>query len=873
MGSSEQADRCTQTIIFGDGDSAIVCRSNFESNDPNTDPWGAGGCTGNPNCATHHMGEWTTGNPTWQSLDIKKNEYSIVHTFPGCGTYIISMTDPNRNDGIVNVPDGTPFSIQDTLRIFCVPGLPSYNNSVFLNNPPIDKACIGVIFIHNPGAVDIDGDSLSYKLGVCYENLNAPIPTYTLPSGVSVDPYTGDLTWNAPIAVPPPFFLPYEYNFAIDIEEWKYNVANKKRYLAGTVRRDMQVRVYDCDNKPPVIANVDDTCILAGANLTFTVTATDQGNNDIVLFSATGDPFTASPPASFSSNVPPQQLTTATGVFSWTPSCNQIRLQPYLVTFKALDDGAPDSNPPVPLTDYETFFIRVIAPSPKNLTASPQCTNMLLTWDPVVCNSAGNPFYKYKIYRKLDCDTLKHGYCETGMPASWGYTQIAVLSNSTTSYSDNNGLVHGNMYSYRVVALYLDGSESYVSDPICNKLVRDVPIITNVDVFSTNATTGSIHVKWIKPIADPANYDTTAVLNQGPYKFELLRAAGYANPAQPAIATFGSPFFAMLNTTSHPDAPLNTISSPYTYRIEFYSDTNHCPTQNASSVFLTCNPSDNQIQISWNEQVPWTNKQYDVYRLNKVTTLWDSIGTTALQTFTDSDLANGVQYCYKVKSIGAYPDTSLPHPLINWSQELCCAPQDMTAPCANELAVDSSCDLSQNILTWTNPNNSCSDDALYYIIYHSDSTGSEFYVTDTIFDINIITFLDDSLNSIAGCYAVASVDSFGNESAFSNLFCVDNCPYYQLPNVFTPNGDDYNNYFTPLHPYKYVHSIDIKIFNRWGVEVFRTVDPEIMWNGLSVQTNARCSDGVYYYVCIVYDIRLEGILPHVLTGNVHLLSK
>jgi hypothetical protein len=33
-----------------------------------------------------------------------------------------------------------------------------------------------------------------------------------------------------------------------------------------------------------------------------------------------------------------------------------------------------------------------------------------------------------------------------------------------------------------------------------------------------------------------------------------------------------------------------------------------------------------------------------------------------------------------------------------------------------------------------------------------------------------------------------------------------------------------------------------------------------------------CSDGVYYYVCIVNDIRLQGIVPHVLKGNVHLLS-
>jgi gliding motility-associated-like protein len=223
--------------------------------------------------------------------------------------------------------------------------------------------------------------------------------------------------------------------------------------------------------------------------------------------------------------------------------------------------------------------------------------------------------------------------------------------------------------------------------------------------------------------------------------------------------------------------------------------------------------------------------------------------------------------------MGAYPDASLPGPLLNWSQELCCSPVDKTPPCPNVLAVDSSCELSQNMLSWTNPNNSCSDDALYYIIYHKDSTSADYAVLDTVFDINTTTYLHDSLFSIAGCYAVTSVDSFGNQSLYSNIVCVDNCPYYQLPNVFTPNGDGSNDFFTPIHPYKYVQSIDIKIYNRWGAEVFRTADPEIRWNGKSMQTKMLCSDGVYYYACIVNYIRLKGIIPQVLTGYIHLLGK
>ena len=858
-GQSCGADRCSLTISFGDGDSAEVYRQNGTP------------CplTGNCEPPCSHCGQYIG----LQSDDVKMNKYVIVHTYPGGGQYIISMTDPNRNQGIINIPGsqqaGTAFSIQDTLVINPLLGC---NNSVTLQNPPIDKACAGKLFVHNPGAVDIDGDSLSYKLGVCFEDAGVPISGYFIPvGGVSVNPFTGDFIWNTPpVATGNSDDHCNEYNFAMDIEEWKkFNGLNGLEYfLVGTVRRDMQVTVCNCLNNPPVISTVDDTCILANTNLTFTVTATDPApSGNVESFIATGGPFNTNPSATFTSDVPPQQ-STATGIFSWTPTCNQVRQQPYMVTFKAVDDGEPDYHA-IPLTDYETFFITVIAPAPKNLTATPNCTNMKLKWDAAFCNPVGNGLLGYRIYRKMGCDTLSPGYCETGMPSSWGYSLIASVSYSATTYTDN-GLVHGIFYSYRVVAYYVDGAQSYVSNPVCNKLVRDVPIITNVDVTATG-TSGAINVKWLSPLANTANYDTTLLANHGPYRFELMRATGFVSPSGSPIAIFSSNYFASLNTTSYLDSPLNTQSYPFTYRVDFYDTLNtSCPAQSASSVFLSCTPNDNIIQLTWQVNVPWTNEQYDIYKFDG--TLWNLIGTTTSQTFTDTGLVNGANYCYKVKSIGAYPDTTLPAPIINWSQELCCSPVDLTPPCAVALAVDSSCALSQNILTWNNPNNSCSDDAIYYILYYMPVENGDFSVLDTIYDITTPTFLDDSLTSIAGCYVVTSVDSFGNESAFSNMVCVDNCPYYELPNVFTPNGDGSNDFFTPLHPYKYVKDIDIKIYNRWGYEVFRTTNPEIGWNGTSAQTKTLCSDGVYYYVCIVHDIRLKGIVPRVLKGNVHLLS-
>ncbi|MBK7181821.1 MAG: gliding motility-associated C-terminal domain-containing protein [Bacteroidetes bacterium] len=122
------------------------------------------------------------------------------------------------------------------------------------------------------------------------------------------------------------------------------------------------------------------------------------------------------------------------------------------------------------------------------------------------------------------------------------------------------------------------------------------------------------------------------------------------------------------------------------------------------------------------------------------------------------------------------------------------------------------------------------------------------------------------------CYVVTAVDSFANESVIVTKICVDNCPIYELPNVFTPNGDNINDLFIPL-PYKFVKDIDIKIYDRWGLLMFETTDPGIFWNGTSKDTKLPCSDGVYYYVCTVNEIRLEGIVPRTLKGFIQLIKQ
>lgn len=841
--NTTMADRCDLIVYFGDSDSATAPRVNGPSN----------------LCST------ADGVPI--ATYTKKNIYEIIHTYPGDGSYVIRMEDPNRNAGICNIPNSVDQSFFIQTELIINPWLGT-NSSPTLLNPPIDEACTGECFEHNPGAFDADGDSLYYSLTTCYANGNT-IFGYSYPPNMSpndIDPVKGDLVWCTPTMI-------CQYNIAILIKEYRRSPYDNKRYYIGSILRDMQIDVAACSNTAPKITNINDTCIVAGTNLNFLVTATDAELN-IVTLNATGGPFQINPAATFSSF---PSLSPVTGQFNWNPNCAQVQLLPYLVTFKATD-----SNPTTPLIDFESVFIRVIAPAPTGLTAIPSGTSMLLNWNTATCNDTlgNNPLLGYKIYRKNICDPWTPSACETGVPSYTGYTLIGTTIPSITAFTDNNngqGLINGVDYSYIIVAYYGDGSQSYASVKSCAQLVRDIPIITNVSVISTGIN-DSIWIHWVKPIGTTANLDTIA--NPPPYEYRLLQATGF-NPLAAAftqVASYSQATFYQLTDSSFISTGLNTKDSAYTYRVDFYSNNLFKgSTSTASSVYLTTAPADKKVNLSWQEFVPWTNYRYDIYRATPVgSSTFVKIDTSNTQSYIDSGLVNGLNYCYKIVSVGQYSDLALPRPLFNNSQIKCEQPIDMVPPCQPTFTIANDCDLFQNTISWVNPNTYCSTDAVQYNIYFSPTIDGSLELIYNSTDINTTTYIHhylfEGIPSVAGCYAITAVDSTGNESPVVTKICIDNCPVYDLPNVFTPNGDGQNDVFGPL-PYRYVKDIDIKIYDRWGLLMFETSNPDILWDGKNKNTKKLCSDGTYFYVCIVNEIRIDGIKPRILKGFIQLIKE
>ena len=230
------------------------------------------------------------------------------------------------------------------------------------------------------------------------------------------------------------------------------------------------------------------------------------------------------------------------------------------------------------MVNFKTFNITIVAPPPLSLTAVPLGTSVKLNWQKPVCQlTTGNHILYYKVYRKENCVPWVHGYCELGVPPYTGFTYIGHTADiNDLQFIDNNngiGLSQGTNYSYVVYALYTDGSESYASNQVCVQLKRDVPILVNVDVKTTDQSTGSVYVRWIKPLLGNNALDTLAV--PGPYEFRLTHYDGYPNATYTSVYSVTKPYFAALNQltdTSFTHTNTNTVANAHTYKIEFYAN-------------------------------------------------------------------------------------------------------------------------------------------------------------------------------------------------------------------------------------------------------------------------------------------------------------
>lgn len=783
---------------------------------------------------------------TYLPNNYKKNVYVSQHTYPGPGIYKIVVQDPNRNYGVVNIPNSVNvvFSIS---TILIVNNSFGHNSTPVLLNPPYDKAALGQIFIHNPAAYDPDGDSLSYKLTICTKEDGKPIPNYTYPPASHkfyVDSISGDLVWDAPTALG-------IYNVAMEIQEWRAGIK------IGSVVRDMQIEVYDTDNNPPVTSDLYDLCVEAGDTVMFDISATDVDGDSVKLIATSGILTSATCPATFTtlSSVPGETHAR----LEWKTCHSSVRHQPYDIIIKA-----EDNNQELQLVDIDNMNIKILGPSPHLLEAVPQGKFIQLSWQPYgTTEIAGFNIYRHEGATELVVDT-----CYDGIPSTSGFVKVGYISGyGTVTFTDTNngaGLESGTEYAYRIVAVYPNGTESKPSNEIVTSLISGVPLIKNVSVRTTSQGNGSIFLGWKKPL----HLDTIPA--NGPYEYMIYRAEGVAGSDYQLIKTIPT---ADLSDTVYVDTLINTLDNGWVYKIELYND---APGNRfligdpsvASSLFLIAAPGDRKVRFTISRNVPWINTDYTFYRFDG--TDWLAVGSTNQLAWTDNNLVNGTEYCYYVASTGGYQGADTPKNLINLSQRTCATPVDNEAPCIPEMTISSQCDSLYNLVRWTVSDPLCYDDIAGYKLYYKQTTEESLGLLADIDDRETHKYFHSLPDYVAGCYAISAYDANGNESPLSSMICVDSCNFYEIPNVFTPNGDDVNDWLVAKTS-ALVEKIEFRLFNKAGVLVFTTTEPKINWDG--TYKGRIVPAGVYYYECEVFERRITGLEQFHLSGFVHVFTE
>lgn len=674
--------------------------------------------------------------------DYTLNVYRMIHNYSSSGAYVISMEDPDRNYGVVNVPNSVsvPMYIESELVINPFVG---YNSSVQLLNAPVDKGCVGKPFYHNPSAYDPDGDSLSYRLVPCKGFNGEDIPGYTYPQSSSlfdIDPVTGVLQWENPM-------LQGEYNVAILIEEWRQGVK------IGSVIRDMQILINACNNNLPQINAIGDTCVVAGSTIDFVVTGLDPDGDQVTL-EASGAPFQLSvspavmtPPNDFGLNPAFE--------FTWHTECSHIRKMPYQVVIHAKDNSFP-----IPLSNVHAINISVIGPAIEGLAVELTSNATYLTWNAYAyCSNVS----AIRVYRRSGSNPYDPDDCETGVRP--GYQLIAELPANATFYNDDNGGVsfdQGVDYCYRVVAMYNDGAESRPSNEVCVMIPNNQPLMTRVSNDETHLIDGPMLLEWASPHEIDPQFTP-------PYTYRLIRNLdGVEN------TVYSGPDSTFCDT----EVNLREVQS-LAYRVEM-KDANQLVmgmSAAAGAVMLTGTGGDKTASLSWIESVPWVIDSTELFK--KIDTVFVMIAATDVMEYVDVHVQNDVTYQYYVRTFGHYTLEGLPRPLVNYSAIVEVKPTE-TEP---EPEPDK--------------------------------------------------------------------------------------PVYELPNVFTPNGDGINDVFVPkcITP-ELINHVEMHIFNRWGRFVYDTEDVFINWDGRASGSAQLCSPGTYFYVCDVEMTTPEGPVTKRLQGSI-----
>ena len=304
-----------------------------------------------PGCAAMPTKCQGSQNPLY---GLQEYVYQAQVTLPPCNFWRVhwSVCCRNPSNTIQSATSQSAY-IEATINNLSAP----CNSNPTFTNKPVTVMCVGQTACFNLGAVDPDGDSLSYTMVTPMttgpNNTVNWIPPYTatqpLPSAppMTLDPVTGDICMTPTMNIVSPM--------AVKVDQWR--IINGVPVLVGTIYRDIQINVVTCNNQIPKLSGMDttnakgydptDTIYSMEICLGQTVSFTMWGHDDDVYNPATiGDPekFTIT----WNNGIPQGTFQTfynntdsARATFTWTPNVSHVSNTPRCFTATVKDGACP----------------------------------------------------------------------------------------------------------------------------------------------------------------------------------------------------------------------------------------------------------------------------------------------------------------------------------------------------------------------------------------------------------------------------------------------------------------------------------------------------------------------------------------------------
>ena len=330
------------------------------------------------NCGTRTPGTFSPG------IEVYTFQGNInLTSLPASCCYVsVGFNTCCRNAAITTLagPSGLNFYTEAIINRCATP----CNAAPTFTNDPVAVVCAGQDFTYNLGAIDPDGDSLSYAYGQSLTNpgasapyvspysptvpfpyLGAPLqsPPALPPLGISIDPVSGDIRFR-----PAGNFVSM---LVIEVKQWK--TIGGVPTLMGVTRRDIQFYSQFCPpNNPPILRTYDANGVLtspqplytyyicAGQQLCLFVTAwdetagwdtTDMSWNSPAPLVSNGATFVKAYNVANRGLVGPKKDSMK---FCWTPPASMAQSMPWYFVVTAKDRACP-----VPARTAHSFAIYV----------------------------------------------------------------------------------------------------------------------------------------------------------------------------------------------------------------------------------------------------------------------------------------------------------------------------------------------------------------------------------------------------------------------------------------------------------------------------------------------------------------------------------